>query len=276
MAGYRVFDIETVVDHRFWSPGQRQYVEVPATGLGGVLLQAANRDGQIIQETEWMEKEPFPPPQAHRVVAISCVELSADDNEWYKLTKATTGCVWNSKDVVEADLLEKNLLEHFGMVQEADEAILVTWNGRTFDLPVINMRSFLHCVPCPWYYKERDTRYRYSESGHCDLMDVFSDYGAARSMKLGDVAKLMGLPGKVGPVTGANVGEIWAKKTDLVTDMQAVARYCLGDSLQTALLFAKSRVHKGMIDVDYYNRVVLPSFMPELERVLGVKESDLR
>ena len=50
----------------------------------------------------------------------------------------------------------------------------------------------------------------------------------------------------------------------------------LGDSLQTALLFAKSRVHKGMIDVDYYNRVVLPSFMPELERVLGVKESDLR
>lgn len=274
MAGYRVFDIETVVDPRFWSPGQRQFVEVPATGLGGVLLQASDREGRIIQETEWMEKEQFPPPQAHRVVSISTVELSANDDEWYKLTKATTACIWSHGD--DADDLEKHLLQKFGMEQEADEAILVTWNGRTFDLPVINMRSFLHGVACPWYYKERDTRYRYSESGHCDLMDVFSDYGAARSMKLGDVAKLVGLPGKVGPVSGANVGQIYSKGDDLVDDMSSVARYCLGDSLQTALLFARSRVHKGMIDVGYYNKVVLPSFLPELERVLGVKESDLR
>jgi 3'-5' exonuclease len=267
MAAYRVLDIETVVDDRFWKPAPPKWRQRPVDlGHGDDMIVGA--------PTIWDREEQFPPPQAHRVVAISTVELSGDDDEWYKLTKASTGCVWSHGD--DADALEKNLLEHFGAVQDEDEAILVTWNGRTFDLPVINMRSFLHGVPCPWYYKERDVRYRYSEAGHCDLMDVFSDYGAARSMKLGDVAKLIGLPGKVGPVTGATVGQIFDKGTDLTSDMDDVARYCLGDSLQTALLFAKSRVHKGMIDMEHYRKAIVPSFLPELERVLGVKESDLR
>jgi 3'-5' exonuclease len=275
MAAYRVFDIETVVDDRFWTPPEAKWTLRPIEHLvqkaDGTLGHSVNellRDGFL-----WRE-EPFPPPQAHRVVAIACVELSGDDGEWYKLTRATGGCVWSHGD--DADALEKNILEQFGEVQKQDGALLVTWNGRTFDLPVVNLRSFLHGVPCPWYYEERDVRYRYTEAGHCDLMDVFSDYGAARSMKLGDVARLLGLPGKVGPVTGANVGDIYGKGNDLMNDMADVAKYCLGDALQTALLFAKHRAHKGMIDVDHYRRVVLPSFLPELERVLGVKESDLR
>lgn len=266
MVGYRVFDIETVVDDRFWTPPRPKWVQRPVD-LGH------NDDMVVGAPTIWDREEQFPPPQAHRVVAISCVELSGDDNEWYKLASATGRCIWSHGD--DADALEKNLLEKFGANQQ-DGAILVTWNGRTFDLPVINMRSFLHGVACPWYYQERDVRYRYTEAGHCDLMDVFSDYGAARSMKLGDVAKLMGLPGKVGPVTGANVGQIYAKGDDDLGDMSDVATYCLGDSLQTALLFAKSRVHKGMIDMEHYRDVVLPSFLPELERVLDVKGSDLR
>lgn len=275
MPAYRVFDIETVVDGRFWTPLAPSFVEEPVLDRNGFPTLQQSQSGDADWVSEWKKKEQFPPPQAHRVVSISCVELSGDDDHWYELVSSYGTCVW-SHDVQEADLLEKNMLETFGEKQKEDEALLVTWNGRTFDLPVVNMRSFLHGIPCPWYYQERDVRYRYTEAGHCDLMDVFSDYGAARSMKLGDVARLMGLPGKVGPVTGANVGEIYAKGNDLISDMSAVASYCLGDSLQTALLFAKSRVHKGMIDLDYYKKVVLPSFLPELERVLGVKESDLR
>lgn len=273
MASYRVFDIETVVDDRFWTPTEPTYKFIPAPQhFDYDLMLTTGVPASTVGS--WVKSDPFPPPQAHRVVAISCVELSGEDNEWYKLEKATGGCVW-SHDAEEADDLEKNLLEQFGERQK-DEALMVTWNGRTFDLPVINLRSLLQNVACPWYYGDRDVRYRYSEVGHCDLMDVFSDYGAARSMKLGDVARLLGLPGKVGPVTGAGVGEIYKKGTDLLDDMAAVAKYCLGDSLQTALLFAKHRVHRGMISEEHYRQVIIPSFLPELERVLGVKESDLR
>lgn len=267
MAGYRVFDIETVVDERFWARGGRQYVEVPATGLGGVLLQGVDRDGRVVQETEWVEKEVFPPPQAHRVVAISWVELSGDDGRWYSFLKSESLCRWSHASTIVADSVERDVLRAFGEAQDADEACLVTWNGRTFDLPVINLRSFLHGIACPWYYKERDVRYRYSEAGHCDLMDVFTDYGASRAMKLGDVARLAGLPGKVGDVSGAGVADVHAKGDD-PEGMRKVGAYCLLDSLQTAVLFAKSRVHRGMIDQAYYDKVVGPSFAEPLAAAL--------
>jgi predicted PolB exonuclease-like 3'-5' exonuclease len=285
VAGYRVLDIETVVDDRHWDRPKSRWSERPVdTGLH-------RRGGGALMTTTWEEEEPFPPPQAHRAVAMAWVDLSGDDNQWYVFEGQTVFSNWGYDG--EADSLEKEMLEAFGREQGGDEACLVTWNGRTFDLPVVNLRSFLHGVPCEWYYKERDVRYRYSEAGHCDLMDFFSDYGAGRSMKLGDVAKLRGLPGKIGDVSGKGVGEIYnafhpvfakvAKKAgvDLLNSLPfktldaakaAVGRYCLLDAMQTAVLFAESRVHKGMIDRFYYDKVVAPSFTdPLAEAVAGVK-----
>lgn len=273
-AAYRVFDIETVVDDRFWTRPPMKWEMTPV-----VADYVATPDGRLVyrssvENQQWVYNEPFPPPQAHRVVSISWVDLSGDDDAWYSLVDAQTRSMWSHGEEA-ADNIEKGLLEDFGTLQANDKATMVTWNGRGFDLPVINLRSFLHNVACGWYYEDRDVRYRYSEAGHCDLMDVFSDYGAVRQMKLGDVARLAGLPGKVGPVSGANVVDFY-NKGDYVDDMAAVGKYCLGDSLQTALLFAKSRLHRGMISLSHYNDVVVPSFLPELERVLGVKKGDLR
>ena len=278
MAGYRVLDIETVVDDRFWTRPPAKWSQRPVDGAylmtpGGDQI---HRDHSSLFEisSEWVKEDPFPPPQAHRVVAISWVDLSGDDNEWYKLLSGETLCRW-SHDVAEADHIETHLLTTFGEAQEKDLATLVTWNGRVFDLPVINLRSFRHGLPCPWYYGERDVRYRYSEAGHCDLMDVFSDHGAARHMKLGDVARLVGLPGKVGPVSGASIGQIYAGGDDQDA-MNDVAKYCLSDSLQTAYLFACSRVHKGMISREYFDAVVKPSFFTALFENMNVKPESLR
>jgi predicted PolB exonuclease-like 3'-5' exonuclease len=276
MSGYRVLDIETVVDDRYWERPPAKWKEEPlpapvASEAGGVM-------GMMM--SVWKEEEPFPPPQAHRVVAMAWVNLSADDDRWYSLEDYSSDCGWGYGD--EADEVEAAMLRAFGEEQsaggEAEAPTLVTWNGRTFDLPVINLRSFLHRIPCKWYYAESDLRYRYTEACHCDLMDVFSDYGAARSMKLGDVARLAGLPGKIGSVKGGNVGEIYklydpsneaAKAAPkpwrtVVEAKAAIGAYCLLDAMQTAVLFARSRVHKGMIDQAYYDRVVAPSFADAL------------
>ena len=68
--------------------------------------------------------------------------------------------------------------------------VLVTFNGRAFDLPVIALRSLSHGVPLSWYYQERGVRYRYSEEGHMDLCDWLADHGATRSGSLDAVARL--------------------------------------------------------------------------------------
>ena len=280
MAGYRVLDIETVVDRRYWDPPTSKWTERP--------LNFEQTVGHVM--TSWTEEEPFPPPQAHRVVAIAMVHLSADDDLWYSLEDFRSDCGWGYG--AEADEIEADMLREFGKLQDKDGANIVTWNGRTFDLPVINLRSFLHRIPCKWYYEESDVRYRYSEVGHCDVMDVFSDYGAARAMKLGDVARLAGLPGKIGEVKGNTVGDIYRaydpsdlkpkgmslaqQKAKLVDVQAAVGAYCLLDALQTAVLFARSRVHKGMIEQDYYDRVVAPSFKEALGTIIArVKEERL-
>jgi predicted PolB exonuclease-like 3'-5' exonuclease len=274
MAGYRATDIETVVDERFWDRPPSRFRPVP----GGPRLAVGLE-----------EEEPFPPPQAHRVVAIASVELSGDDGKWYSFEKMSVECGWEYEDG-QVDEVEAGMLRRFGEQQAADAATLVTWNGRTFDLPVINLRSFLHRIPCAWYYEERDVRYRYTEAGHCDVMDLFSDFGAARSMKLGDVARLAGLPGKIGDVRGSSVGELYkayapgpigrtveeihevsARPFPTVEEARcAVGNYCLLDALQTAILFARSRVHKGMIEESYYESVVMPTFREPLTSLVGL------
>ena len=90
-----------------------------------------------------------------------------------------------------------------------------------FDLPVIALRSLCHGVPLGWYYRERNVRYRYSEEGHLDLCDWLADHGATRSGSLDAVARLIGLPGKVG-VDGSQVEGLYR-----AGQLAAIQRYCL-------------------------------------------------
>src|SRR6266571_4794463 len=64
-------------------------------------------------------------------------------------------------------------------------------------LPVLALRSLRHGVAMSWYYQGR-VRHRYTEEGHLDLCDMLSDHGAARQVSLDAVARLIGLPGKIG------------------------------------------------------------------------------
>jgi predicted PolB exonuclease-like 3'-5' exonuclease len=138
------------------------------------------------------------------------------------------------------------MLVDFARFLEKHKPDLVTFNGRGFDLPVIASRCLRHGVPLRHYYRSRDVRYRYSPEGHLDLMDFIADFGAARPARLDIMAKLCGMPGKVG-VEGKDVGPmIHAGRID------EVRQYCLCDVAQTAGVFLRVQLLRGELEPPTY------------------------
>ena len=137
------------------------------------------------------------------------------------------------------------MLEDFSQFVLRWQPDLVTFNGRGFDMPVLALRSLRHGVAMSWYYQGR-VRHRYTEEGHLDLCDMLSDHGAARQVSLDAVARLIGLPGKIG-VDGSQVEALYKDGK-----LDSIKAYCLADVAQTALLFLRFRLLQGALDGDRY------------------------
>lgn len=207
---YLVLDIETVPDQSLWQP--------PAAIEG---VPAA-----------------FPPPYAHKVIVIGCMLLDSE----YRLQKLGL--------MPEGDAEEPEILQAFSSFVEDLRPALVTYNGRGFDLPVLALRSLRCGVPMAWYYKERGIRYRYSEDGHIDLCDWLADHGASRASSLDALARLIGLPGKIG-IDGSQIHSMYEAGR-----LEEIRNYCLADVAQTALLFLRFRLLQGVLDSNSYREAV--------------------
>jgi len=133
---------------------------------------------------------------------------------------------------------------------EGGEMSVVSWNGRGFDLPVIVARCLHHGLAFPWYYQQRDTRYRYSTEGHIDLMDLLADYGATRAYSLDLAAKLIGMPGKLDCI-GADVQAMID-----AGEIEQVRAYCMQDVVQTAALFLRVQLLRGQLAPSGYTEAM--------------------
>jgi hypothetical protein len=109
------------------------------------------------------------------------------------------------------------------------------------------MRSLCHAVPLGWYYRDKDVRSRYSGAGHLDLCDWLAEHGAIRAGKLDQVARLIGLPGKVG-IDGSQVGGLFERG-----ELAAIESYCLADCAQTALLYLRFQLLRGVLSIADYH-----------------------
>lgn len=182
---------------------------------------------------ESSEAERLPAPPHHKVVVIGVLSMG-EGHEPRKL-----GCIGEGKD-------ERGILSDFAKFLEERRPTMVTFNGRGFDMPVIAARCFRHGIPLRHYYASRDVRYRFSPDGHLDLMDYLADHGAAKPAKLDILAKLCGLPGKVG-VDGKDVGPLVHAGR-----IQEVRDYCLCDVVQTAGVFLRAELLRGELARERY------------------------
>ena len=179
------------------------------------------------------ETERLPAPPHHRIVAIGALLLDAA----YEVRRL--GIVSESKD-------EAGMLADFAKLLEERRPTVVTFNGRGFDMPVIATRCLRHGIPLRHYYRASDVRYRYNAEGHLDLMDYIADFGAAKPARLDVIAKLCGMPGKVG-IEGKDVGPlVHAGRID------EVRKYCLCDVVQTAGVFMRLQLVRGELTRETY------------------------
>ena len=178
----------------------------------------------------------FLPAHLQRVVVISCVLRSDEDLRIFSIGEP------------EAD--EAAAIQRFfdGINKYAPQ--LVSWNGRTFDLPVLVNRGLIHGVAAACFWNtDDDNRYnnyinRFHER-HVDLMDVLSLYGG-RGSPLDDVARLSGFPGKLG-VGGDAVWDSYRRG-----EIAAIRNYCEADCVNTYLLYLRFQLMRCVYDGERY------------------------
>lgn len=172
------------------------------------------------------DPERLPGPPHHRVVALGVLWLDRS----YAIRRL---------GVLGAAGSEPEILRDFAKFMRKHRPELVTFNGRGFDLPVIALRCLRHGVPLREYYRRAAVRRRYTAEGHFDLMDYLADFGATRASRLDTIAKLCGMPGKIG-VDGKDVAPLM--QAGRLADVES---YCLCDVVQTAAVFLRVQLLRG-------------------------------
>lgn len=215
-----VFDIETVLDKE---AAARAYNVDPADSEA---LKKAVGD--------------FPKTPLHRIVAIAAMTLTYDVTRKAWAVREMASLHTDGGD-------DKELVRQFLSYLHATAPIVVTYNGASFDLPVVRSRAMIHRIRAPALATEMFKPY---SRDHLDLCDVF--WGRSRDrMTLDQSARIFGVGSKTAGVNGSKVEDLAAAR-----EFNRIADYCLDDVLITAGLFLLHRSWEGALEVDRVGEVL--------------------
>lgn len=214
-------DLETVADEALVSAVDGEPGRPYAEQLRRVLADRRARTGG---------RSDFLPLPYHRPVAACLLEAVEDGG----IVRVTDVLSWTDRRGDEAEFLARAWDRLSG-------AALVTFHGKGFDVPVLELRSLKHGVPMP-----AGARRGGAIAEHLDVKEILSSHGAAGAAPLDLYAKLVGLPGKE-DVAGADVQALYAEGA-----LDRIAAYCMTDVVQTFLLFLRHRLVDGSLTPDGY------------------------
>ena len=223
---YLIFDIETVGDGDLI-----QKVRYPYENLTPREAVTKYRR-QLMEETG---KDVLPGTFV-LPVSVAIAKVAAD----YRLTEIT---------VLDAPAFRpQEIVRRFWQGwQHYDRPTLVTFNGRGYDMPIMELAAYRFGLSVPaWFNVDsksfEQSRNRYNHEAHLDLQDLLSNFGAFRmSGGLNLLASLINKPGKSG-VDGSQVQDMyWNGQVEQIND------YCRCDVLDTYFVFLRSRVLIGRL-----------------------------
>lgn len=226
---YLVFDLETVADGeliaRMLYPGEE--------------LAPAEAASRYRRERKEQTGSDFLPYTFHLPVALAAAKVGPD----FRLL-----------DLVALDeprFRPHVITEHFWRGWEQyHRPTLVSFNGRTFDLPIMELAAFRYGVSAPsWFNLDAKSfeqrRNRYNLAAHIDLQELFTNFGTTRfTGGLNLAANLLGKPGKMA-VQGHMVQDLYDAGR-----RQEICDYCRCDVLDTYFVFLRTRVLVGELSLD--------------------------
>ena len=140
--------------------------------------------------------------------------------------------------------------------QAYNKPTLVSFNGRGFDIPMLELAAFRFGISIPqWFALDTRSfdqpRYRYNAKAHIDLYDILTNHGATRfTGGLNLAASLLGKPGKL-DTQGFMV-------QDMFNDgrLADINDYCRCDVLDTYFVFLRTMVLAGNLPLAHEQQIV--------------------
>jgi predicted PolB exonuclease-like 3'-5' exonuclease len=117
---------------------------------------------------------------------------------------------------------------------------LVTFNGSSFDLPVLRYRAMVHGVTAPGLAL-RPYFHRYTEDA-VDLCDVLSSFSPQGKATLHEMCRVMGLPGKPDGMSGGEVEKYYREGR-----LPEIANYCETDVVNTYRVWLRYELFRGRL-----------------------------
>jgi predicted PolB exonuclease-like 3'-5' exonuclease len=117
---------------------------------------------------------------------------------------------------------------------------LITFNGASFDLPVLRYRAMIHGVAAPGLLS-RPYFHRYTDDA-IDLCDALSSFSSQAKVGLDELSRAMGLPGKPDGMMGADVERYYREGR-----LGEIAEYCEGDVVNTYRVWLRYELFCGRL-----------------------------
>ena len=159
----------------------------------------------------------FPKHPLHKIACIGALIASRQPEGWRVDALGAPHIGERSEAKLISDFIDK-----IGELRPQ----LITFNGHSFDLPVLRYRAMVNRISATGL-QVRQYFHRYTEDA-LDLCDVLGSYVPGGKVKLDEVSKILGLTGKPHGVDGSRVEEMI-----LAGQIKEVAQYCESDVLNT-------------------------------------------
>jgi 3'-5' exonuclease len=185
--------------------------------------------GKTQAEIREVMGDKFPKHVYHSIVCIGALVAHREDDKWMV-------------DAIGAPHIgersEKELVRAF-IDKIADlKPQLVTFNGNSFDLPVLRYRAMVHRVAAPGL-SARPYFNRYTDDA-IDLCDVLSSFASQAKATLNEICKVMGMQGKPDGMHGGEVARYC-----LDGRIKEVAEYCETDIVNTYRVWLRYELFRG-------------------------------
>lgn len=226
---YFVFDVESVADgvlvSRLRYPGENLDPITAIRRYRDELLERHNSD--------------FVPYTFQIPVSVAIAKVSAD----YRLLDMVV--------LDEPEFRPHVITENFWRGWQAyKQPVLVTFNGRGFDVPLLELAAFRYGLNLAHWFQPNvkgfdQLRNRYNQRGHIDLCELMTNFGSTRfTGGLNLAANLLGKPGKM-DVQGDMVQDMFDQGR-----LKEINDYCRCDVLDTYFVFLRSHVMLGLLSLE--------------------------